>query len=113
MTSTDELDWCGKEEEEGVLQGEAGDQATVVGVLMTRSGHLDHVVHHDHHARKTKEERYEEGVSPLSNVFLVIGKTLTYLPGHKACGESEIIDRLHHVPRAECVWVVVDFPLLS
>ena len=44
MTSTDELDWCGKEEEEGVLHGEAGDQAIVVGVLMTRSGHLDHVV---------------------------------------------------------------------
>ena len=27
MTSTDELDWCGKEEEEGVLQEEARDLA--------------------------------------------------------------------------------------
>merc|ERR1719180_433784 len=102
MTTTDELDWCGKEEEEGVLQREARNQAAVVVVLVTRFGHIDHVVHHDHHAGKTKEKGYEEGVSPLLDILLVIREALTHLSGNEAGGESKIVDRLNHVPCAQC-----------
>ena len=46
-TATDELDWGGEEE---VLEGEPWNDTAVIAVHVIIARHLDHEVHHDHHA---------------------------------------------------------------
>jgi hypothetical protein len=48
VAAADKLDRGGEYEEEGVLQGQAGQQAAQVRVLMVVRAHVHHKVHHDH-----------------------------------------------------------------
>ncbi len=48
MSSTDELNWSGQDKEKGVLQGQAGQQAAQVRVLVVLGAHVHHEVYHDH-----------------------------------------------------------------
>ncbi len=47
MSASDELDRCGEDKQEKVLQGEAGHQATQVRVLVVLGAHVQHEVPHD------------------------------------------------------------------
>ena len=52
VTAADELDRGGEGKEQGVLQGEAGQQAAEVRVLVVLRAHVHHEVHHDDLHRK-------------------------------------------------------------
>ena len=47
MSASDELDRCGEDKQEKILQGEAGHQATQVRVLVVLGAHVQHEVPHD------------------------------------------------------------------
>ncbi len=47
MSASDELDRCGEDKQEKVLQGEAGQQATQVRVLVVLGAHVQHEVPHN------------------------------------------------------------------
>jgi hypothetical protein len=55
---------------EKIFQGKSRQEAAVVAMLVLLVGHLQHVVHHDDHARESEDQRYLTKYSVSLNALM-------------------------------------------